>query len=180
MSKTTVKKSLEGFDAPQLRQLILDLYTKSKEAKEILDFYAVPDIAKKIEEYKKPLLKEVWRYTRHAHHPRMPRLRSTIKKFTILDPGDEAVGELMAFVILELSKVGAENVLNDTTNAAIEKFFLETLAFLNSRKLLEEYEPQFVKAFDRMKDFRYYRNPLKLSLIRALADWKESQPGTPD
>ncbi|WP_290090990.1 hypothetical protein [uncultured Duncaniella sp.] len=53
MSKTTVKKSLEGFDAGELRQLILDIYTKSKEAKEILDFYAVPDIAKKLDEYKK-------------------------------------------------------------------------------------------------------------------------------
>ena len=54
MSKTTVKKSLEGFDACELRQLILDIYTKSKEAKEILDFYAVPDIAKKLDEYKRP------------------------------------------------------------------------------------------------------------------------------
>ena len=47
MSKTTVRKSLEQFDAAELRQLIFDLYAKSKEAKEILDFYAVPDIAKK-------------------------------------------------------------------------------------------------------------------------------------
>ncbi|MCI9173195.1 MAG: hypothetical protein HFJ92_08810 [Muribaculaceae bacterium] len=76
MSKTTVKKSLEGFDAPQLRQFILDLYAKSKEAKEILDFYAVPDINKKLEEYKKPVLKEAWRYTRRAHHPRIPRIRA--------------------------------------------------------------------------------------------------------
>lgn len=46
MSKTSVRKSLEQFDAAELRQLIFDLYAKSKEAKEILDFYAVPDIAK--------------------------------------------------------------------------------------------------------------------------------------
>ncbi len=95
MSKTTVKKSLEGFDAGELRQLILDIYTKSKEAKEILDFYAVPDIAKKLDEYKKTILKEVQRYVRRAHRPRIPRIRATIKKLSILDPGDEAVGELM-------------------------------------------------------------------------------------
>lgn len=59
MSKTSVRKSLEQFDAAELRQLIFDLYAKSKEAKEILDFYAVPDIAKKLEEYKKPIAKEV-------------------------------------------------------------------------------------------------------------------------
>jgi len=79
---------------------IPDIYTKSNEAKEILDFYAVPDIAKKLDEYKKTILKEVQRYVRRAHRPRIPRIRATIKKFSILDPGDEAVGELMAFSIL--------------------------------------------------------------------------------
>ena len=48
MSKTTVRKAIEEFEAAELRQLIFDLYAKSKEAKEILDFYAVPDIAKKL------------------------------------------------------------------------------------------------------------------------------------
>ena len=104
MSKTSVRKSLEQFDAAELRQLIFDLYAKSKEAKEILDFYAVPDIAKKLEEYKKPIAKEVWRYSRRAYRPRMQRIRSAIRKFTVLDPGDEAVGQLMVFTILEFCR----------------------------------------------------------------------------
>lgn len=44
MSKTTVKKALAEFGEEELRGLILDLYAKSKEAKTLLDFYAVPDL----------------------------------------------------------------------------------------------------------------------------------------
>ncbi len=173
MSKTTVKKSLEGFDAGELRQLILDIYTKSKEAKEILDFYAVPDIAKKLDEYKKTILKEVQRYVRRAHRPRIPRIRATIKKLSILDPGDEAVGELMAFSILELCKVATHDTLNDSTNNAIDKLFTETLTHLQSRLLLHEYEPIFAKSIREMNDFRYYANPLKQLLGDTLASFQK-------
>ena len=138
MSKTTVRKSLEQFDAAELRQLIFDLYAKSKEAKEILDFYAVPDIAKKLEEYKKPIAKEVWRYSRRAYRPRMQRIRSAIRKFTVLDPGDEAVGQLMVFTILEFCRMAADETLKDTTNEAVNKFFAETLTYLDSRMMLDE------------------------------------------
>lgn len=169
MSKTTVKKAIEGFDAVELRQLILDLYARSKEAKELLDFYAVPDIAKKLEEYQKPIQKEVWRYTRHAYHPRMSRIRATIRKFTALDAGDEAVGRLMTFTVLEFCKMAADEALNGTINEAVNKFFGETLDFLKSRMMLDEYEPQFAKAIREMKDFRYYTNPLKHLLSSTLA-----------
>ena len=171
MSKTTVKKAIEHFDAPELRQLILDLYTRSKEAKELLDFYAVPDIAKKLEEYKKPIVKEVWRYTRRAYHPRMSRIRAVIRKFTVLSPGDEAVGELMAFTIMEFCKMAREETLKDTTNDAVDKLFAETLTYLKARMLLDEYEPQFSKYIREMEDFRYYSNPLKTRLARTLADF---------
>ena len=175
MSKTTVKKAIENFDAPELRQLILAIYTRSKEAKELLDFYAVPDIAKKLEEYKKPILKEVWRYARRAYRPRMPRIRAVIKKFSVLDPGDEAVAELMAFTILEFCKMAREETLKDTTNDAVDKFFGETLAYLHARLLLDEYEPQFSKAIREMQDFRYYSNPLKTRLAHTLADFISQQ-----
>lgn len=175
MSRTTVKKVIEGFDAAQLRQLILDIYTRSKEAKELLDFYAVPDIAKKLEEYKKPILKEVWRYTRRAYHPRMSRIRATIRKFTALDPGDEAIGQLMAFTVIEFCKMAADETLKDTTNEAVNKFFGETLDYLSSRMLLDEYQPQFAKAIREMKDFRYYTNPLKRLLTTTLTHHLQQQ-----
>lgn len=175
MSKTTVRKSLEQFNAAELRQLIFDLYAKSKEAKEILDFYAVPDIAKKLEEYKKPIAKEVWRYSRRAYRPRMQRIRSAIRKFAVLDPGDEAVGQLMVFTILEFCRMAADETLKDTTNEAVNKFFAETLTYLDSRMMLDEYEPQLAKAIREMNDFRYYSNPLKRLLSETLSRHLENR-----
>ena len=171
MSKTSVRKSLEQFDAAELRQLIFDLYAKSKEAKEILDFYAVPDIAKKLEEYKKPIAKEVWRYSRRAYRPRMQRIRSAIRKFTVLDP----VGQLMVFTILEFCRMAADETLKDTTNEAVNKFFDETLTYLDSRMMLDEYEPQLAKAIREMNDFRYYSNPLKRLLSETLSRHLENR-----
>lgn len=175
MSKTTVRKSLEQFDAAELRQLIFDLYAKSKEAKEILDFYAVPDIAKKLEEYKKPIAKEVWRYSRRAYRPRMQRIRSAIRKFAVLDPGDEAVGQLMVFTIMEFCHMAANETLKDTTNEAVNKFFTETLTYLDTRMMLDEYEPQLAKAIREMNDFRYYSNPLKRHLYETLSRHLENR-----
>ncbi len=168
MSKTTLKKAIADFNAEQLKELLFDIYAKSKEAKEILDFFADPDISAKAEAYKKPLLKEINRYSRRAHRPRMPKIRALLKKFTILEPGDEAVAEMMVFVVTELCAVGAKEWFKDTTNDAINKFFVETLGFLKPRLLLDEYLPRITKAIREMEDFRYYQNPLKSKLSGSL------------
>ncbi|MDE6556177.1 MAG: hypothetical protein K2K55_04350 [Duncaniella sp.] len=176
MSKTSLRKATAAFSADEMRQLLFDLYAKSKEAKEWLDFYADPDVAKKLEAYKKPILKEVERYSHHAHRPRLAKIRPIIKKFLIFDPGDPAVGELMAFTMLNLMRIGAEAVFPDTTLEQIDKFFGETLTFLHTRRLLDEYEPQFIRALEKMKDFRYYPNPLRLRLGSTLAQFKSDNP----
>lgn len=161
MSKTTVKKAIAGFDAPQLRELLLDVYSRSKEAKEILDFFANPDIDAKIEEYKKPLSKEINRYARRAHRPRIPKIRAILKKFTAIEPGDEAVAELMVYIITELCAVGANDWFKDSTNEAVNKLFIETLNYLKPRLMFDEYLPRITKAISGMNDFRYYKNPLR-------------------
>lgn len=168
MSKTTVKKAIADFDAAQLRELLIDIYGKSKEAKELLDFFADPDIPAKIEEYKKPLSKEINRYVRRAHRPRIPKIRAILKKFSVIEPGDEAVAELMVYAIIELCAVASDDWFKDSTNEAINKLFLETLAYLQPRMLLDEYLPRINKALGGMKDFRYYKNPLRETLLDTL------------
>ena len=42
MSKTEVKKYIKELGADSLRQMILDLYSYSSEAKEFLDYHANP------------------------------------------------------------------------------------------------------------------------------------------
>lgn len=161
MSKTTVKKAIADFDAAQLRELLLDVYAKSKEAKEILDFFANPDINAKIEEYKKPLAKEINRFVRRAHRPRIPKIRAILKKFSTIEPGDEAIAELMVYTITEICVVASDEWFKESTNEAVNKLFLETLNYLKPRMLFDEYLPHINKTLAGMNDFRYYKNPLR-------------------
>ena len=170
MSKTTLRKATASFSADEMRQLLFELYEKSKEAKEWLDFYADPDVGKKLEAYKKPVLKEVERYSRRAHRPRVARIRPVIKKFASFDPGDAAVAELMVFAALGLVRVAATNVLPDANAAQVVRFFGDTVDFLKSRLMLDDYLPQFEKALRGMEDFHYYRNPLRERFGAILAD----------
>lgn len=171
MSKTTLRKALNDFEAPELRSLILDLYAKSKDAKEILDFFADPDIARKTEEYKAIITKETGRYTRRAYRPRMSRLRAAIKRFRLLEPGDEAVAELMVHTCLSLIALGAERTLLDALYVNIEKFLAETLEFLSERGMLADTLPRLRRGAESVKRLRHglVRNPLTPILEKALS-----------
>ncbi len=161
MSKTSLRKVLKDFDAADMRSLLLDVYSKSKEAKEILDFFACPDIEKKTEEYKSILKKETLRYTRRAFRPRLPRLRSTIKRFRLLEPGNEAVAELYVYTFSLLVGLGAEDWLRDQLYDNITKFFGETLDFLSENGLIDDYLSRLNKISGSIKPIGQSINPLK-------------------
>ncbi len=161
MSKLTLRKTLADFDAPALRQLIIDLYDKSKEAKEILDFFADPDITAKTEQYRLLLTREALRTTRRGPHPRMQRIRATLRRIRALQPGDETIAELMVSTLTALISNGDTRKLPDTLYASIEKFLLETLDHLTATRLLPEHLPRLLRARSQLRPLRSTRsNPL--------------------
>lgn len=52
MSKSTIKKLLQSMTKEDIIEMVLDMYSARKEAKEYLEFYAEPDEKGKLEEYK--------------------------------------------------------------------------------------------------------------------------------
>lgn len=175
MSKTTVRKALRDFDAEQLRQLIFDIYEKSKDAKELLDFYAVPDIRAKREQYEKPILKEASRRYKRSPKPRFARIRASIKQFARLDVGPEAVASLMAFAILEFLKVAGDGTwVSDVTITGANKFLRDTLTFMSAHMLLEEWLPQIEKSVKSLPVRRFSSNPLRTALLETLAEVSRS------
>ena len=52
MSKSTIKKLLQSMTKENIIEMVLELYSARKEAKEYLEFYASPDEKGKLEEYK--------------------------------------------------------------------------------------------------------------------------------
>lgn len=169
MSKTTVRKALRDFDAEELRQLIFDLYDKSKDAKELLDFYAVPDIRAKREQYEKPILKEVTRRYKRSPKPRFTRIRAAVKQFTRLDVGPEAVASLMSFAVLEFLKVAGDGTaLSDATVAGADKFLHDTLTFMSAHMLLDEWLPQIEKNVNLLPVRRFHSNPLRSAMTATI------------
>lgn len=161
MSKTSLRKAIKDFEAPELRELLFDVYGKSKEARELLDFFAEPDIEKKAEAYRTLLTKEATRFTRRDHHPRIAKIRATIKKFKVFEPGSEAVGELMVYTSETLLSLGREKWLRERLYVQIGKFFGETLDFLAENGLLDEYMPRLRKAVSSLSRLGFSTNPLK-------------------
>ncbi|MDE6813211.1 MAG: hypothetical protein K2J28_05200 [Duncaniella sp.] len=161
MSKTTLRKAIKDFEAPELRELLIDVYTKSKEARELLDFFAEPDIEKKAETYRAQLTKEATRFTRHAHHPRITKLRAAIKRFQTFEPGSEAVADLMVHTSVELISLGRDGWLRERLYVQIQKFIAETLDYLLLNNLLDDFLPRIRRAAGQLERIGAFGNPMK-------------------
>ena len=67
MSKSTIKKLLQGMSKDAIIEMVLELYPARKEAKEYLDFYVSPDEKEKLEEYKSIIREEFYPKRRRGH-----------------------------------------------------------------------------------------------------------------
>ena len=95
MSKTQLKKELKELDAPQLRELILEVYEARKEAREYFEFFLAPDADKLYQRYVTLIDKELLRSKRGMLSARFTRVRAFIKDFASFGPGADYVLRLM-------------------------------------------------------------------------------------
>ncbi|MDE5919145.1 MAG: hypothetical protein K2H05_06525 [Duncaniella sp.] len=172
MSRTKLKKSLASFGEPELRQLIFDIYDKNKDVRELLDFYAEPDLDRKLDEYEQRADKEIFRVRRRAHRPRMSEIRRLIARFKSFEPGDEYIGRLRLHIAISLAGLGATDFLPRTVNESAEKFLIETVGYLAEHNMLADSLPRLSKAADNMRPkIGLYDNPLRSSLKRIIEDY---------
>lgn len=150
MSKTTLRKALEGFNEPELRRLILDLYDKSKDIKEFLDFYAEPDLEKKLDQYAALADKELFRYKHHAYRPKATALNAVVRRFRLFEPDDEYVGRLMVHIAEGYMSIADVDFLPDNVFCNAINWFDETVRFLGEHRMLEEYLPRLRRSVDGM------------------------------
>lgn len=97
MSKSQLKKELAGFTADQLREIILDLYSAKKEAKDYLEFFLNPDVKKLSDNVRLSIYKELNRTKKRMLSPRWSKIRAMIKDFMSFKPGSEDVITLMSY-----------------------------------------------------------------------------------
>ena len=74
MSKSTIKKLLQSMTKEDIIEMVLELYSARKEAKEYLEFYASPDEKGKLEEYKSIIREEFYPKKRREPQTRLRNL----------------------------------------------------------------------------------------------------------
>ena len=90
MSKSTIKKLLQSMTKAEIIEMVLELYSARKEAKEYLEFYACPDEKGKLEEYKGIIREEFYPKRRQEPQTRLSVCRKTVADFKKLKPSADA------------------------------------------------------------------------------------------
>jgi hypothetical protein len=104
MSKTEVKKYIKSLDRQGLEQLVLDLYSARKEAKEFLEYAVNPNDNAKYEQYKEIITKEFFP-KRGEGKMRFSVCKKAVKDFKALDPDPVLLCDLMLYIPECASKV---------------------------------------------------------------------------
>ncbi len=157
MSKTSLKKAIKEFTPDQLRGLILDIYSKYKDAKEYLDFFAEPDLDKVHEKYSLEINKEVNRIYHRSPAPRIQRIKASIKKFAMLEPGYESVAQLMVETVEQLIINGKGDKYSPGAMRGTASLLEQTCEFLERNDCLDSYLPRLSKAVESVKrKFSFY------------------------
>lgn len=155
-------------DAGQLTELLLDLYEARPEAKEYLDFFAQPDIGKRLERAKTNIRKELTRTSRGRNRGRCTRVKRYIRDISSLNPGVEPVLELMTFTIVTACAVGAKQWVKESTQRAIGRLLGDTISTADRAGLLGDVLPQLREAVESIPDRPFYAAAYRNHMTEAL------------
>lgn len=95
MSKASVKSLLQTMTKKDIIDMVLEMYSARKEAKEYLEFYANPNEVGKLEEYKAIIKEEFYPKRRREPQTRFSVCRKAVADFKKLKPSADALAELM-------------------------------------------------------------------------------------
>jgi hypothetical protein len=97
MSKSEVKKYIKSLERGSLEELVMDLYSARKGAKEYLEYVIKPDDNAKLEEYRKIITNEFFP-SRGEAKLRFSVCRKAVAEFKLLDPLPELLADLMLYI----------------------------------------------------------------------------------
>lgn len=145
MSKTLLKKELQHLDRDEVVQVLLDLYAARKEARDWLDFFADPDVDKRLDKAKESIARELNR-GRGQSKARISHIRKTIKDFASLQPGEEATAGLMVYAIEQAYAASRRIRLSNTLIAGLQRLVGDTVAWLDDAGQLQAMMPRLQEA----------------------------------
>lgn len=135
MSKTDVKKYIKSLDRGSLEELVMDLYSARKEAKEFLEYVIKPNDKGKLEEYREVITKEFFP-KRGEGRMRFSVCRKAVSAYKSLDPAPEFLADLMLYIPECASEVAADyGDLWEQFYDAAENNFRAAMKYISEHRL---------------------------------------------
>lgn len=166
MSKAKLKKYLQSLSQEQLVQVVLDLYSARKEAKEYLEFFMDPNEEDALERYKKTLKNNY--FTTQGR----PRAKLNVKlgndivaDFVRLDVAPEKVADLMIFhVEVMMSRIVVRRIIRETAWNSAVTMFRKAVDYINAHNLIKDFERRINRIIEYSHNApSYLRVPHRLS-----------------
>lgn len=138
MSKTSLKKELKELDGEQVKEMILDLYTRCKEAREYLDFFLEPEVQPLFDKHYEEISKEAWRGKYGKSTARVSRIKATLKHFDSFGAGPEWTLKLMHAALLEMLDVEYRRYVSLTFIKGINGLAVSMLKYAEKEQLFDK------------------------------------------
>lgn len=172
MSKTTLRRTINGLDKSQLCELIIDLYDARKEARDYLDFFANPDIEKRMEKARTNITKEFARSSRGRNKTRITRINKYIKDIATLKAGTEYEIELLSHAIETACKSANGSVFKDSVQNGVARLILTNAELSFAYGNFNEIYTRMENAVNSLRSSIFSRNQFKSVLKDALEESK--------
>ena len=137
MSKASLKKELSTFDKDQLLEVILNVYSSSKEAKEYLEFFLNPDADALRQKKIDILAKEINRSKRGYSKARISVIRRIIKDFAAFGIGPDQLFQLQRDTVRMLIGMERFYIYPATLTTGTAHLAADMLVTANSAGMLQ-------------------------------------------
>lgn len=164
MSKAALKKELAKMDHDQLVQIILDAYDGRQETKDYFEFFLNPDVDKLMEKFEARIGKELNRTKWGTSKARVTVLKRAIKDFTGLNPGLEAVLDMLFLTIRYMGILDRHVTITDAHERFLGAVLAQIVELADKHQIVAETMPRIDKLLHEELFSRYFRNLLKSCL----------------
>jgi hypothetical protein len=137
MSLSSLKKELQHFDKSALESIILDLYSKSKENKDYLEYFQNPDEEKLLDKYKTKVSDYI--FPKRGYRAKIAKAKAVLREFSKWYPNPEMEAELQLIYILRGIAFGKEVYMTSALDDSLHKMTISFFEFIKKHQLLIQF-----------------------------------------
>jgi len=137
MSLSSLKKELQYFDKSALESIILDLYSKSKENKDYLEYFQNPDEEKLLDKYKTKVSDYI--YPKRGYRAKIAKAKAVMREFSKWYPNPEMEAELQLTYILRGIAFGKEIYMTSALDESLHKMSISYFEFIKKHQLKNQF-----------------------------------------